>query len=1154
MACKTLLVGLGSKGSDMVSRAVDRIVERHGSLAKVPWVRVVAIDTAPISGEPNHEGWRMAATENVINIGLDARQYSAFTDTSDSLSDIDYLRWGDKEVFSQAGASVDGAGGVRMIGRGSLLHSASMTKVHEALKNRLDALTAVNLPAELTNQKLPPLPQGANPNIIRVFVCGALTGGTSSGSFIDVGYLIQAMGGYTDYQVYGIFALPHPECGKPPAMANAYVALRELNHFLSDGVRYRQRIPLPAYFPTPIEPPVGTTPYRGAMLVMARSGVDVDIPPMHESVAEFLYASSCSNVADSTFQKIVDPAAQFRNLRIHGVHARFQTFGSSSLVFPAEHIARGASSRLVADAFEEWLAKSELPVMDALTLLNGKGFTLDGLRTSLTQPAQSSRPLRAEIEARLDAAVEQAIADNLDYRQVIEAQIEDGFASERVVDASIGPRVVPQTIDANRPTVIQRWFDEFKRDIDRALLDLGRVQHVSGSEPDRGLNYAIGYCKGVLARIAEIRKETTGSCVHTAEETAQSAMEAQWSELEKANSKLAKSLGWAKGGRQVAASAWGEAAKVYWRTRVDGACGYAIKECLTKWEEFVKRTLIRLHGSVTGEGKEDHNPHCLKDTANALLLVAQSEFKRLDSHPPRLNGTAIFTPGQTILSEHAKAMSKVEETDGDGFVTISPSRKDEEFARAWIIRAWDMLSSTGSDGVHVFWATTDSASPFDPPTTSPQDTSNQATASRPTVAQLDNLVRIARGRFYKDLFERDVLSEVYGHGHQNNAAAVPTVTEVIVAASPFLDIHDGPPLGPPTAQDPRTPSFAFYFNAPGKTFPYLQFGQALQAQQIPEGNQSATLDPTRATILRTRTTFPAVSIDGIDVYAQHEANLKAHEGVQRRDGRSPYEARKDIVWKTLDGSLPHDRLEHRMALFLFGLAIQAIKPVEGDYEVQTQDAGRRLEPELEKAGFALCTNMTLYIYLHNLLEKWAEPHAASQLAAKINDFLTHCSSKFARLEYRGEFAGSGNLRNDFEDLLLALLEQEAPDALAAYDSYLNDNEPRPRHYLLANGGDRIRDGEPLAPGYYCNITTCQSHLGDIGNEQALPSKCPVCGVMLFKPGWYRRWNRQNQIGTIRVQPAPGGVDMPSTPDLPQMPGTPANPTSGTAGPSVEDYV
>jgi hypothetical protein len=140
MPAKTLLIGLGSKGSDIVSRSIERVFERHESLDQVPWLKVLSIDTAPISGEPGHEGWRMAKTKNVINIGLDGAQYSLFTERMGELETIDFAKWADKAVFAQQGASVDGAGGVRMIGRGSLLHPASMTKVHSAVRSRLEAL------------------------------------------------------------------------------------------------------------------------------------------------------------------------------------------------------------------------------------------------------------------------------------------------------------------------------------------------------------------------------------------------------------------------------------------------------------------------------------------------------------------------------------------------------------------------------------------------------------------------------------------------------------------------------------------------------------------------------------------------------------------------------------------------------------------------------------------------------------------------------------------------------------------------------------------------------------------------------------------------------------------------------------------------------
>ena len=52
MPHKTLLIGLGSSGAEIVSEVMDRVVARFGSMEAAPWVEVVRIDKAKGIFEP----------------------------------------------------------------------------------------------------------------------------------------------------------------------------------------------------------------------------------------------------------------------------------------------------------------------------------------------------------------------------------------------------------------------------------------------------------------------------------------------------------------------------------------------------------------------------------------------------------------------------------------------------------------------------------------------------------------------------------------------------------------------------------------------------------------------------------------------------------------------------------------------------------------------------------------------------------------------------------------------------------------------------------------------------------------------------------------------------------------------------------------------
>src|SRR5262249_13913943 len=77
---------------------------------------------------------------------------------------------------------------------------------------------------------------GLGSNRPRVYVVAGLAGGTGSGMFLDTAYVARNLLrrlGYEQPEVIGLFLLPSVKGGRNnvTALANAYSALTELNHF-----------------------------------------------------------------------------------------------------------------------------------------------------------------------------------------------------------------------------------------------------------------------------------------------------------------------------------------------------------------------------------------------------------------------------------------------------------------------------------------------------------------------------------------------------------------------------------------------------------------------------------------------------------------------------------------------------------------------------------------------------------------------------------------------------------------------------------------------------------------------------------------------------------------------------------------------------------
>jgi len=1069
MPHKTLLIGVGTSGAQIVSEVIDRVVARFGSMDAAPWLQVVAFDTDRIRG-------LSLAKKDWVHVGLPEQSFRTFVHNPASLSSIEFERWSDRQVFQGNAASDHGASNVRMIGRASILHPNVFVKIHDAVKARLNRLQQLNLAVAAQAAGLPQAEVGGDG--IRIFVCGTLTGGTCSGAFIDLGYYLRAYARSIGIgvQSYGVFGMPHPQGGSVRHRANAYQALRELNHYLTDGSHYRQSLPLPAVFPAPIEY-YATAPYQSSLLLMPAGATPADFKGTYTAAAEYLYTAACTSMADEVYSKIVDPAGSLFGVKSRGRHMNFQSLGAATLEFPADHIGKGGAASVIASALGEWLASPGIDPGAAAVLLNAAEtqLTREDMRQQLLNRESGQENIEDAVDARLKSAQTAAARGDLGAIKTAKDQIEEGFAARTQINGGIGPRAVLEAIEKNKKTTTGTVLSRLQKRMDQALLTM-----------EEGPNWCRTFADAILIRIGEMREQSTSQAEHEREGDRGRTMREKEAMLDEVNnSKLLGGLGFKGMALAKLAEDWYHAARQYYTVRIDDACGIVESDQLAEIREFAQRVKARLDG----------HEMALVPLTQSIGSLAAAEAARRTGERPNVRGVALFEPGLTVPAELTEAMRRVvPERD----IRIRPNRVGLAYAMARTIIDWPLLNGALS-AEH-------NKSPFDGRTTALQD---EQTADEQKAALTLEFINRVKKAYFMHLWERNALVELFGEQNNQAAGAVPALLQVAEQAAALIQENDNEsPLGPIQGQDLRTPRFAFIFNGKAEVFPYVQTREALQDLIDPANNIVPTQDPTKLLILQGRTTFAAGDIVGIDAFAAFHAQA---EGMNQ--GR--LESRTDVVWRTLDGQPLHHDLDESMSLFLFGLAtgvIQNHHAVDEPYFLSIPgQTPIRLPEEIEMAGYKIATfdNGIYRIYLRQQFGQAANAVNRAKLLIELDRMIRQHTVLYTSLRYRYVPVQAGNQavqlipRNFVRDALVKLIRTNQ-DAFRDYCvTYITDYHQTPEEYFRAAGAAGLDfNGQQKPAGYYCPTDSCKRLLRPAGNQLPLPETCPNCGYSLLMPGYY----------------------------------------------------
>jgi serine/threonine protein kinase len=750
-ARRMLVIGLGSTGAKICNQVLEQSMFAYDTPANVPWLRCLVLDTAPIPSERLvHQHAR------VLHLTIDQSSYASLIAKPNQWNEqMDFTAWNIPELTGGQDSITTGTNGIRMLGRLAMLFPTNFNQVKTEITNAVDALRILT-PHQATEafnraRDIPvQIDFGWSDAPIHIYVVGTLCGGTASGSFIDLGYLLQYLPGY-QLNTTGLFMLPPTAHAHPQHLANTYAALIELNHYSTDGTRYRVQF---ADKPNnPWTAPAGTRPYHYQYLLQPRGGTDMEYAQLITSIADYIYAIATGSIGAALDEKRADIAASFTRRDSWGATQKYLTFGLSAIEFPCARVVRACAARLTRLGMQQMiggnpLSESQLErALQQIPLLQ-RNYLVDALLMRETGSLQETiRQTLADVTMQVDGD-EGALAL---VREQIDAAFSGGIS---VPLPGLPPRIVPQTIEENAAVL----GIQMRRSIEKACRDL-----ITGSNP-RGIAALLSLLSAIEAAIktaasnpgrvsadAMIREPTAG--VDVAQERIRACRSNLWLKVT-LQQRLAM--------RRYVAEFCEAAAKLYTQ-RLYIACSSTCDRLLNEAQSMVETLKIRI--ANPGCGLHAEVTQIISGLTGLYERTRVPSGTALDGWNRVVNGLELFTT-QTADEEYQWGLR---ETAVEHELSGEPEEINDKLALEAVSRyfaqAADELFAPYSESHH-----------FD-----------QIRYKQPAVyndAQMTQISRPAR-LYFAPIRRRSVLNRLLAIPYLSSAQ----LTEVTRASTPFLDLQ-----------------------------------------------------------------------------------------------------------------------------------------------------------------------------------------------------------------------------------------------------------------------------------------------------------------------------------------------------------------------------
>jgi len=355
----TIIIGIGGTGGDIQLRIRKRFFEKYGALSQFPIVSYLWIDTD--------------ATEKEVGAGVFA-EHIAFTpseklmatvaDTTKITGDLNqypHIKGWFYPGLTKLKTMTEGAGQIRAYSRlGFFEH---YTDLRNAIVNAGTQVRNVeNIKTVREKHRLE-----ANPHDLQVFIIFSLAGGTGSGMFLDLAFLVKDIFRGTALTTIGCVLMPglfNPN--EDRVFANGYAALKELEH-------YSYEHDFAVEWPDGVARAIPGPPFNYTYLIdrtnQANNAVDfatreiifnMTADNLFKDFTQSDFAGYKRGVRINLDQYLVDLFA-FRHLNENRDSiidqkfiTRFSSFGMAAITVPADRIEMACAYKLAADVVDHW--------------------------------------------------------------------------------------------------------------------------------------------------------------------------------------------------------------------------------------------------------------------------------------------------------------------------------------------------------------------------------------------------------------------------------------------------------------------------------------------------------------------------------------------------------------------------------------------------------------------------------------------------------------------------------------------------------------------------------------------------------------------------------------------------------------------------------
>jgi serine/threonine protein kinase len=348
----SLVVGVGYAGLISLQKARERFAAEFGSLDAMPQIRWVYVDTDSEDVRTAARG--PAGTALTLNEIVHAKlnRPSHYLKAKDGRGRID--DWFNLKMLYRIPRSL-ATTGMRALGR--LAFFDNYRNIAAKLRRELEACRQ----PEKLDFAVKQTGLGLRSNRPRVYLVAGLSGGTGSGMFLDMAYVLRnqlRQLGYTQIDLVGIFVLPpvDRQPSRTQALGNAFAALTELNHFSSQGTRFVAQYQERDKQLNDPDPPYS----RVIALTLPEGNEEIALRKITAQTGDFLFRELATPVGRT--------AEAQRQLQPHNARATrglsCQTFGLQTLSWPKNTIHREAARKLCMQVVKRWMSKDTAPIRD----------------------------------------------------------------------------------------------------------------------------------------------------------------------------------------------------------------------------------------------------------------------------------------------------------------------------------------------------------------------------------------------------------------------------------------------------------------------------------------------------------------------------------------------------------------------------------------------------------------------------------------------------------------------------------------------------------------------------------------------------------------------------------------------------------------------